>query len=713
MVSEINYDQIIADFQERGASSLDKKMIKKALEYAVKYHGEQTRASGEKYFHHPITVAKIVAEWKFGTDAIITAILHDTIEDTELTFEDIEREFSPNIAKLVDGVTKLTKIRFKPYDIMQAENFRKLLIAMSHDIRVLVVKLADRLHNMRTIDYIKRKEKRERIALETMEIYAPLAERIGMQKIKVELQDICFRILHPDIRNSIIERLENVTGNTTDIINKIIDELRSVINSTVPDAVISGRKKTPYSVWMKMKQKNVNIDQLSDVIAFRVVNNTLEECYQVLGAIHSKYKMVPNCFQDFISTPKNNGYQSIHTVVIGPFGCKIEIQVRTKEMHEIAELGVAAHWQYKQGHDDHLDGKRYAWIRELLSIFNHDTTPEESFKNTKLAMYYDQVFCFTTKGKVISLPKGATAIDFAYAVHSDIGNHCSSAKVNGMVVPVHTELANGDQVEIITSKVPSVSSNWERFVVTGKARSEIRKTTKDQKYEQYIKLGSNILLSIFKTYEINSQGLKDLCSFYNKNKQELEHEVGRGEILPEEIIQFFKPKKSRFNLSNIVNLKSRNNDVSKLEAVSIKGLLPGVVMHIAKCCNPLPGDKIIGVMHTGMGITVHASDCSMLDNFAKMPNRLIMLTWDKNNHNVPFIGCIEVVMLNEPSSLSTVTNDMAKLQANITNFNIADRTEHYFTIKFYIHVTSEEHLDQIINMIKMKKVVKSIRKLKY
>ncbi|HJK87065.1 MAG TPA: bifunctional (p)ppGpp synthetase/guanosine-3',5'-bis(diphosphate) 3'-pyrophosphohydrolase [Candidatus Megaira endosymbiont of Nemacystus decipiens] len=717
MSAKVDCKAIIKKYKSYGAV-LDESMVEKAINFAVKYHGPQLRASGQLYYHHPIEVAEIVSRLGFDSESIVTAILHDTIEDTDLTYEDIEKHFSPDVAKLVDGVTKLTKIEFKRNDVRQAENFRKLLIAMSDDIRVLIVKLADRLHNMRTIDYIARPAKRERIALETMEIYAPLAERIGMQAIKVELQDICFRILHPNIRKSIVDRLQNVSGNNDNIINEIIIALKETISGVAKNLEVSGRRKTPYSVWMKMKQKNITVEQLSDVIAFRIITSSIEECYRILGIIHSNYKMVPNCFQDFISTPKNNGYQSLHTVVIGPLNCKIEIQIRTKEMHEVAELGLAAHWRYKQGHKDNSDGKKYTWVRELLSILEHNPVPEEFLKNTKLAMYYDQVFCFTPKGDVISLPKGATTVDFAYTVHSDIGNKCSKAKVNGILVPLKTELENGDQVEIITSQDQNTSPAWEKFVITGKARSEIRKVLKLQQHGQYVKLGHNILSKALKSEKISDEEkIMDVaCKFFEKSREELFYAIGIGLITREEVLKQILPKKNKINSAfSLLSLKRKkqNNNISQEYKVPINGLISGIAMHFAKCCHPLPGDDIVGIIHTGSGVTIHLSDCQLLKNFSSMKERVIPLTWDNNTSNIPFIGCIDVSLVNEPSGLSSVSSEIARAKGNITNFKIMNRSPDFFEIRFYVEVTTSSHLEQIINALKMKKLVQQVKKVKY
>ncbi len=435
---------------------IDEPMVQKAIEFAIKYHGTQKRYSGDFYYIHSLKVAKIIAKMGLDSDSIITAILHDTIRDTDLTLKEIEKHFSPEIAKLVDGVTKLTKIECKQDKVRKAENFCKLFLAIIDDVRVLLIKLADRLDNMRTIDFISNPEKRKLIALETIEIYAPLAEIIGMQEIKTELQDISFKILYPEKRQSILNCFDAMQCDKENFIQLIVEEIRKIVFANVMEADVYGRRKTAYSTWMKMKQKDVGIDQLSDIMAFRIVVKTVEDCYRVLGIVHSAYKMVPDHFQDFISLPKANHYQSIHTVVMGPLMQKIEIQIRTYQMHEIAEFSVAAHWRYKQGHKNILECKQYDWVREL-SILGQNSTLEEFLQNTKLEMYYSQIFCFTQKGNVIALPKGATIVDFAYRVHLDIGNSCFSAKVNGRIVPLRTELINGDQVEIITSKNQNTS----------------------------------------------------------------------------------------------------------------------------------------------------------------------------------------------------------------------------------------------------------------
>ncbi len=691
--------------------TVDEAKIKKAVEFAIKYHGIQQRASGVPYYSHPLEVAEIIAEMRLDTDSIITAILHDTIEDTDLTLEEIEENFGKDVAKLVDGVTKLTKIKFHEDNVRQAENFRKLLIALSDDIRVLLIKLADRLHNMRTIDFISNPEKKKKIALETLELYAPLAERIGMQQIKTELQDICFGILNPDIRESIVQRFKSIEleSGQNKLIPQIINELQKTLEVQGLKAEVSGRKKTPYSTWMKMKQKNISIEQLSDIIAFRIVVDNVENCYRALGIIHTSYKMIPDNFQDFISTPKNNGYQSLHTVIIGPLVQKVEIQIRTHKMHDIAELGVAAHWRYKQCQDNSLDTTQYVWIRELLSILEQNNDPETFLQNTKLAMYYDQVFCFTPKGKLIALPKGATTVDFAYMVHSDIGNKCVGAKVNGKIVPLKTHLVNGDQVEIITSKHQTVSLSWEKFVVTGKARGEIQKVIHQQLRGQHIKLGKTIIYKALKANKIEDEtkAIEAACKFFSKTSDELFFAVGEGTITREEVVKLATVKKSRLSstLSLLKFTKKASSTTEDENVIPIKGLIPGMAMHYAKCCHPLPGDKIVGIVHTGSGITIHTSDCEMLNNFASMPERILDLTWDNNKSNIPFISRIKVLLLNEPESLAILAGEIAKNGGNITNFKILSRNSNYFELIFDVEVKSLAHIEVIINALRIKEAI--------
>ena len=486
------------------APHLDEEPIIKAYEFAKSKHEGQTRVSGEPYYTHPVEVACIMADMRMDPATIITAMLHDTMEDTSATYEEIEKEFSKEVADLVNGVSKLTQIESQTFEGKQAENFRKLLLAMSEDIRVLLVKLSDRLHNMRTLHHFKdRPDKMVRISRETLEIYAPLAERIGIHQFKEELSDLSFGFMNPEAQESITNRLSFLRQEGGDLVKKIIKHLDKLLKAEGIDCDISGREKTRYSIWKKMQHKNVAFEQLSDIMAFRIVVNDVGECYHTLGVLHSSFPVVPGRFKDYISTPKPNGYRSLHTTLLGPENQRIEIQIRTEEMHREADLGVAAHWAYKEGSKkvDLKDVKQYRWLRELLDILEQEQRPEDFLEHTKLELFQDKVFVFSPRGDLIELPNGATPVDFAYAVHSDVGDKCVGSKVNGRIAPLNTKLSNGDQVEVITSKTQTPSPAWERFVVTGKARSHIKRYIRQQQRGEYVTLGQAMLKKIFQQEE--------------------------------------------------------------------------------------------------------------------------------------------------------------------------------------------------------------------
>jgi guanosine-3',5'-bis(diphosphate) 3'-pyrophosphohydrolase len=523
-------------------SQLNIEKIKQALVLCRKYHANQKRESGEFYYTHPIEVARILVELRMDTDTVVAGLLHDTVEDTELTLNQISEIFSPKIADLVDGVTKLNNLSLKAENIKQAENFKKLILASSKDMRVLVVKLTDRLHNMRTLKKLD-KDKKIKKALETLEIYAPLAGRVGLQGLKLELQDIAFSILYPSISNSITSKLNKLIGNDNKCTEEIIGILKGVLQKEGIEAQIYGRKKTAYSIWMKMKQKNVSFEQLSDVIAFRIIVNEVMDCYKVLGVIHQNYKMVPDNFQDFISLPKSNGYQSIHTIVIGPLAHKIEIQIRTENMHILAEYGFAAHWIYKEYA---FLNHKYEWVSDLLNIVDQDSDPEEFLHNTKLAVYYDQIFCFTPKGKIISLPKDATILDFAYNIDTQIGNHCIGGLANGLKVENNYIIMNGDQITILTSPTQRHSIKVLDYLVTGKARSIIQQSV--CKYQdEFIDLGKKIVETMLGAYNIqnHNQILLEMQKQFNQdNLKNLYHAIGNESISKIEIYEFLQSKKT-------------------------------------------------------------------------------------------------------------------------------------------------------------------------
>ncbi len=584
---------------------------------------------------------------------------------------------------------------------------------MSEDIRVLLVKLADRLHNMRTLRFIKEEEKRRRIARETMEIYAPLAERIGMHEMKDELEDLAFAELYPDARQSLMARLAFLREKGEDLVERIIDELRETLSKGGINAEVAGREKTPYSIWHKMQRKNVGFEQLSDIMAFRVIVDTVEQCYHALGVIHSRYPVVPGRFKDYISTPKPNNYRSLHTGVIGPERQRIEMQIRTQEMHEVAELGVAAHWVYKQG-APRTEGRQYRWLRELLDILEHASDPQEFLEHTKLEMFQDQVFCFTPKGDLIALPRGSTPVDFAYAVHSAVGDTCVGAKINGRLAPLRTQLSNGDQVEIITSKAQTPSPTWERFVVTGKARARIRRFIRTQQRQQYLDLGKAILQKAFRNdgHEFSERALEEALKAFNcTTVEDLYVAVGEGLATGREVVHAIYPPKPDAKPAKVVPLTSARRKKAPENAVPIRGLIPGMALHFAGCCHPLPGDRIVGIVTTGKGVTIHTIDCDALANFADAPERWLDVAWNsKGDSDIGHVGRIHVTLGNEPGSLGSLTTVIGKHGGNITNLKITNRSADFFEILVDIEVTDVRHLTNIIAALRATPAINSVER---
>ncbi|MCH7937442.1 MAG: bifunctional (p)ppGpp synthetase/guanosine-3',5'-bis(diphosphate) 3'-pyrophosphohydrolase [Proteobacteria bacterium] len=695
----------------------DEDALNRAYVFAMKAHGSQTRASGDPYFSHPLEVAGILTEYKVDFASIITALLHDTIEDTETTLKEIEKHFGKEVALLVDGVTKLTRIEFQSDQAKQAENFRKFVLAMSEDIRVLLVKLADRLHNMRTLHYIDDPEKRRRIAMETMDIYAPLSERIGIQGMKSELEDLAFQELNPEARKSILKRLEFLRQKGGDIVPRIIKELEKTLADNGIKASISGREKTPYSVWDKMQHKDVGFEQLSDIMAFRVVVDTVEDCYRALGVAHGAYPVVPDRFKDYISTPKPNGYRSLHTGVFGPERQRIEMQIRTAEMHDVADHGLAAHWNYKQGTVE-TEGLQYRWLRELLDIIEHAAGPEEFLEHTKLEMFKDQVFCFTPRGDLINLPRGATPVDFAYAVHSEVGDHCVGAKINGRMMPLRSELRNGDQVEIVTSKAQTPSPTWERFVVTGKARARVRRFVRLQERDEYVKLGRAMLDRAFHAegYEISNKALREVLKVFNHTKvDDLCADVGAGHHTGREVVEaVFPGTRDKADNDKVVPLARARGKQGKDDGqggVSIKGLIPGMAVHFADCCHPLPGDRIVGIVTTGEGVTIHTIDCETLEEFVDAPERWLDVSWDVGNKAPDIhVGRVHLTVLNVPGSLGELSTVIARNDGNISNLKITGRSPQFFDMLIDIEVRDVKHLTNVIAALRANPAINSVER---
>ncbi len=692
----------------------DEDLINRAYVYAMMAHGPQLRASGDPYFSHPLEVAGILTELKLDTASICTALLHDVVEDTGTPLSEITRLFGKEVAHLVDGVTKLGKLELQEKGTEQAENFRKLLVAMSEDIRVLLVKLADRLHNMRTMHHIKSEEKRRKKSRETIEIYSPLAERIGVHQIKDELDDLAFTHLNPEGRDSIMHRLEALRADGAETVPKIIEGLKAALEEGgLEKFELVGREKRPYSIWTKMQKYSVPFEQLSDIMAFRVVVDDIGQCYHALGIIHSHFPVVPGRFKDYISTPKPNGYRSLHTTVIGPAGQRVEVQIRTREMHEIAELGVAAHWGYKEGKPAG-DHQQYRWMRELLDILDQSNRPDEFLEHTKLELFQDQVFCFTPKGAIIALPRNATLVDFAYAVHSGVGDRCVGAKVNGRMVPLRSTLKNGDQVEIITSKAQTPSPEWERFVVTGKARARIRKFIREQQRDQHAVLGKAMLEKIFRQegYEYTDKAVEGVLKQLNKGDEvtDVLANVGAGLLSAREVFNLVFPGHRTAELEDAIARKRATAAArSPDQPVAIRGMIPGMAIHFARCCNPLPGDRIVGIVTTGKGVTVHTIDCETLEAFADAPERWLDIAWDNQTATSnDVIGRISATVANEPGALGTIATVIGKNGGNINNLKFTNRSNDFFEMQIDIDVSDVKHLTDIMAALRATPVINSV-----
>ncbi len=699
--------------------SADEDALNRAYVFAMKAHGHQKRASGDPYFSHPLEVAGILTKYKLDSKSIITALLHDTIEDTDVTSEDIEDQFGNEIAHLVEGVTKLTKIELQSEQSDQAENFRKLVLAMSEDIRVLLVKLADRLHNMRTLQFIENTDKRHRISLETMEIFAPLAERMGMQEMKNELEDLAFAQLNPDARSSITSRLQFLRDEGKDNVDAVVSELKNTLEKENLPSNVSGRQKSPYSIWLKTQRKNVSFEQISDIIAFRIIVDSTQDCYAALGVINQAYRVIPGRLKDYISTPKPNGYQSLHTSVIGPEKQRIEIQIRAKDMHEIAEYGIAAHSLYKLN-GDASSGKEFRWLRELLEILDQTANPDDFLEHTKLEMYPNQVFCFTPVGDVIVLPAGSTPVDFAYAVHSEIGDHCVGARINSRSMPLRTELDNGDQVEIITSQAQIPSPIWENFVVTGKARAHIKRFIRSREKEEYISLGQAILEGAFANegYEYTETIAHDVLTVFNKSTiDDLCADVGAGHITGLSVVEAVFPGIKEENKSRLLSFARVRSRRKKLKvndkirpAIAIKGMIPGMALHYAGCCHALPGDRIVGIVTKGRGMTIHTIDCEKLEDFTDTPEHWIDLSWNEEALDGFHVGHITLVVGNALGSLGKLCTIIGKNSGNISNLKITNRTPEFFDMSIDIEVRDAKHLTVIIAALRAISEIKQVER---
>ena len=681
-------------------------LLKKAYYFSFDRHLNQVRASGEPFASHPYAVANILINLKLDYQSIITALLHDTIEDGVATNDEIKKYFGLEINELVEGVTKLSKIQLPDTELREASNFSKFILAICKDIRILIIKLADRLHNMRTLNFIKEESRKYKIAKETLEVYAPLAGRVGFQIMREELEELAFKVVNKQAFQSINKRILFLRKQNSDFISRNILDLKKIINPKYT-IEITGREKKAYSTWKKMLKKSIALEKVSDIYAFRIITYTKSDCYKVLGIIHTKWPMIPDRFKDFISTPKPNGYQSIHTTVIGKDGIKMELQIKTKKMHQLAEYGVASHWIYK----DEINEKKVKeinkgtkWFQDVLDIIKSADDPKELIEYSRMNMYTDNVFCFTPKGDVISLPKGATALDFAYAVHTNIGNNTIGSKINGKLAPLDNSIKNGDQIEIIRSNGKHPQKSWLNFCKTGKAKSQIKRFLRDYEEIEFEKLGKEILTKIL--LDINKKAtkktLKILIDGFNYNSYRSFYiAIGKAQISSDSILELLQygTKQKTFAIKS----KKRN--------LPILGVTNKMPIKLAECCTPLLGENIVGILVEGKGIYVHLLNCSTLERFSDYPELWYELTWDnKNIGNLSQLSKISIILQNKVGSLHRVTSCIKKANINIVDLNISKRSQDFFNIDINLKVNDLKHLDQLMLSLKLEENIYKIKR---
>jgi GTP pyrophosphokinase/guanosine-3',5'-bis(diphosphate) 3'-pyrophosphohydrolase len=676
------------------------KLINDAFEYGKAMHEGQTRQSGEPYFTHPVAVAEILAGQQLDDASIITALLHDTIEDTRASYAEVEKLFGSEVAQLVDGVTKLTNLQLNSRETKQAENFRKLFMAMSKDLRVILVKLADRLHNMRTIKAM-RPEKQAQKARETMDIYAPLAGRMGMQWMREELEDLAFSVLNIKGRESIMRRFIKLQKETGDVMQRITTDMRQVFDKAEIGVEVFGRAKRPYAIWRKMQQKDQTFSRLSDIYGFRVITQSEEDCYRALGAIHSRWRAVPGRFKDYISQPKSNGYRSIHTTVSGRDGKRVEVQIRTWQMHDVAESGVAAHWSYRDGvrSENPFAVDPAKWISQLSEQFDAEEDHEDFLEAVKLEMYADQVFCFTPKGEVVKLPRGATPIDFAYAIHTRIGNACVGAKVDGMRAPLWTRVKNGQSIEIITAEGQTPRVTWLDIATTGKAKSAIRRSLRAVDRAQFVKLGRELARSSFAQVgkRLTDKVLRTACKNMRvEGVEELLARLGSSEITGKDLVQAVYP--------DLAPGEGEQIDTAR----AVVGLEPGQSFDRGTCCNPLPGERIVGITFRGRGVAVHAIDCDRLSEYEDQPDRWLDLRWHEGNHPVAYEAALDLTIGNGAGVLGRICTLIGEASANISDLKFVDRKPDFYRLLIYVTLRDIAHLHSLMSTLEAESDVAEI-----
>ena len=681
----------------------DVEHVRVAIEFSRVAHQGQMRQSGDPYISHPIAVARLLTPLHIDAQAIIAALLHDVVEDTDVTTEQVAEKFGKPVAELVDGLSKLDRIQFETREDAQAENFRKMLLAMARDVRVILIKLADRLHNMRTLDSMEH-DKRERIARETMEIYAPIANRLGLNDLHHELQDLSFKYLHPNRYSVLAKALQVARGNRRAVVGKILETIRGKLTEFNIQADVTGREKDIYSIYKKMQSKSLAFSEVLDIYGFRVLVNDFASCYVALGLLHGLYKPIPGKFKDYIAIPKVNGYQSLHTTLFGPFGTPIEIQIRTHEMHRIADAGVASHWLYKSGHDsiNDLHKKTHQWLQELLESLSQSSDSSEFLEHLKIDLFPDEVYVFTPKGRILSLPRGATAVDFAYSVHTDIGNRCIAVKVNHELVPLRTELRNGDRVEVTTAPNAKPNPAWLGYVTTSKARSHIRHFLKTMQSGESAQLGERLLNQALHALGVKPQDMDEahwnklLKDTGVKTRQDMLADIGLGRRLNMVVAR---------QLAQTVD--AAPGDTMSHAVVTIHGT-EGMAVQFAPCCRPIPGDPIIGMIKSGQGLIVHTHDCPTLRRGRSGSEQWLDVAWDKNI-NRPFDVNIKMMVVNQRGVLAKIAAAIAQAEANIENINFTHEGEHT-ALHFTLEVNNRLHLANIMRSLrKIPEVVRIIR----
>lgn len=712
MNKEMDKVSAFLELQQKLRTYMSKKEIKSIREtylFAENAHKQQTRSSGKPFITHPTAVAMILADMRMDAKSIIAAILHDIIEDTAIDKQTIATKFGEEIAKLVDGVSKLTQIQFESYAEAQAENFRKMIMAMADDIRVILIKLADRLHNMRTLQHLPL-AKRKRIARETLEIYTPIANRLGMNIMRIELEDRAFAMLHPWRYTILIAAVKKARGNRKEIL--------SILNSTIHDALkraklkhfkLTGREKHLYSIYKKMRDKKLQFSEIMDIYAFRVILKNIGDCYRTLGVLHNLYKPLPERFKDYIAIPKINGYQSLHTTLFGPYGVPIEIQIRTEDMDNMAENGIAAHWLYKSksGVVNQAQLRARAWIRELLEIQQSAGDSLEFIENVKIDLFPDEVYVFTPRGHILELPNGATPVDFAYAVHSDIGNSCVAVKIDGRLMPLSTQLINGQKVEIITAPTANPKPTWLDFVVTGKARSRIRHFLKNQQAEEAITLGKRLLDNALKKHnsELTKIPTKNIQRVLNESNYKSIHDLCKAIGLGNQLAPLIAHRLLSSGDTEVIKSKTK---IQETEPLYIKGS-EGMVINFAKCCYPIPRDPIAGVLTSGRGLVVHHAECKNVRNMLEQPEKCIPLYWAEEVEG-DFETALYVEILNQRGALASIALAIAEVDANIISVHMMQKDAYYQQINLIISVRNRDQLAQAIKRIrKLNNIVKVMR----